>query len=240
MKGPKPGGWPPARMVAATQAAATSRSLTPSAIAAMAASAPAPETAAARRMKRDFFGALHLAHVIDKPGYVAPARLEPAGEGQRQSMAEARRPVLHADRRPGEPLFGEHPHGDIGRRLGVAVAAERRGAHLLLDRHPLHGAGDEHRRAGDRNDEQMRGEVAPVIEAGEIEHVLRRRDDGGGKVAPHEAGAQRIDTPVDLSGAERIFKHLGPALAERQALPASLPASDDQVGILPLLVTRIV
>ena len=51
MKGPKPGGLDPARIIAAVHSAATSASAAPSWIAAMAASVPASEALAAARIR---------------------------------------------------------------------------------------------------------------------------------------------------------------------------------------------
>ena len=54
---------------------------------------------------------------------------------------------------------------------------------LVGDRDPFHGAGREHQSARRRYHEDMRREIAPVIETGEPEYILRRCKDGGIQLA---------------------------------------------------------
>ena len=185
MNGPKPGGCPPARIIAATHSAATSASRAPSWIAACAASAPARLTAAARRSS-----------ACSSPLFTSRSR-STMPETSRQSAGIARAAVA-------TPARGSSPTSTPrARSAQTACPASTRAAMsaaVSLSACPANAADRTCRsivtrsiarvtRVGSpsqRHDQQVRRKVAPVIEAGQVEDVLRRRDHRRIQPAPRD------------------------------------------------------
>ena len=78
----------------------------------------------------------------------------------------------------------------------------------MFDGDPLHRAGDQDGSTLDGHDQEMGGEVAPVIEAGQPEHGLGSGEHGTREPPPGES-RPHLDLPVfDFALAERISVHL--------------------------------
>ena len=107
----------------------------------------------------------------------------------------------------GPKSFSE-PARNIGRRSRCPEWPSKR-AFLtwLRDRHPLHGARDEHHLAVGGNDQQMRREIAEMVEAGQIEDVFRRRDQEDVKAARTHLRPDSGEPGVEL-GAQEVWRRV--------------------------------
>ena len=133
---------------------------------------------------RDFCCLTHarlLARALDPAQGVDQARdvlpfdtLEAGGQALGQAVRQARRPLLDAD--AAVAPVAQQPHHHVRGGLVVRVPPERGMADLVGDRHPLHLPRHQHHLARGRHDQHVRHEVAPMVQAGEIEDVLGRRD----------------------------------------------------------------
>ncbi len=155
-----------------------------------------------------FFGALDQPQPVGDARNIGPSGVHLALQLRGEAEAQAGCPGFQADALAGKPDLPEHPRRHVGRGLAVGMAAELCASDLFFDRDALHGAGDEDGFARDRQDQEMRREITPVIEAGQIEHILgacedRRIELQALKLRPHTCEAL-----VDFTGAERIGVHV--------------------------------
>jgi hypothetical protein len=186
---------------------------------------------------------------VDQPGDVEPARLgQVRHQLRREPERQPRGPLLEADPRPllgallqlldhglggivqagpGEAAVAQETHRDLGRGLVVLVASEPGVAHLMRDRHLLHCAGDQRHLARGRYQQDVGREVAPMVEPGQIENVLGRRDQADVEAPLGHAPADGGETALVLGLAERqIIGHrrcsgAGPAARRRSPSPSS-------------------
>ncbi len=90
-------------------------------------------------------------------------------------MAHTAGMVLDADP-PMRQTRGD-PGREPGRTFIVRMTAKDSIAHLGLDGDALHRPRHEDGRSFHRHDQEVRREIAPMVEAGQVENVFRRRDD---------------------------------------------------------------
>ena len=157
---------------------------------------------------RSYCGRRSAAELLARLRAAPTGRADEAKSEAKGEMVRALAAVL--ERLVGEPARRDLPRRDIGRRLGVAVPGEPRRRHLPADRHLLHRPGDEQRLAVPRNDEQVRREVAPVVEPGQPEHRLRRGEYRRGETARAERLPHLRPPRRDLARRERIPVHRRP------------------------------
>jgi hypothetical protein len=135
--------------------------------------------------------------LVEPAGHVDPLGfVEPREQALGQTVGQARRPFLQADPPPALGLLLDHVGHRVGRRIGaragvravlqelddhvggglaVLVAVKGDVADLVGDGDPLHAPRHQKHFAVGGNDQRMRREIAPMVEAGEIIDVLRRR-----------------------------------------------------------------
>ena len=191
MNGPNPGKVPPARIIALSQAAATSRSLRRRGLRRSPRPRRRPKPRAASRMKCCSAGLLIRRRPSTSP--LRSIHSACANESVSRSampcgiaLDQASKPMRPRER----PRSRSMRVARIGGGLAIGMALEAGIQHLTGDRHAFHRSRDEHHLARRRNDQNMRREVAPVIEAGQIENVLRRRDETGSEIQRPPCGVR--------------------------------------------------
>ena len=120
----------------------------------------------------------HQPQIVDRPRQIEPLgiRNQPL-QRCRQAMGKAGGPGLDTDPGTRKRVGRQHATDRIGRGFMVAMAFEAGVGHLIGDGDLLHRPGDQHRLVLDRQDQDMRGEVAPVIQTGQVVDVLRRAEE---------------------------------------------------------------
>ena len=161
-EGAEPGRRAAGDVIARWHSAATSRSLAPARMRSIAACAAASETAAACRMKACSAGLFTMRRSSTSP--VASTH-SARGQARRSTSAKPKaRPADHASmpmRPDARPSSFRSRRRNIGRRLVVLMALEAGILDVIGDRHPLHGARDEHHLAAGGNDQHDAGRNSP-------------------------------------------------------------------------------
>ena len=249
MNGPKPGGSPPARIIAAQHSAATSASRAPSPIAATAAAGARPADRRGPPHQRLLLRALHPPQRVDEPRDVAPL----GGDRARSRIASPwLRPAVHVSspiRRP------------ASRRAASTRAA--RSAAVSLSECPTNSAAVTCRSIVTRSiarvtstgapvarhDQQVRREIAPVVEPGQPEDVLRRREDRRLEPArlqlrPHPAPgvirSRRRRTGSDASRLLRFRVMCTTGQCDSRETPARCRGRQDMLAIVARQVISVV
>ncbi len=120
------------------------------------------------------FDRLHQSHLIQHPRDIHPgcainALLESLSHRVRQSC----RSRFQTDGFTGTRALEVLNH-NISCALGIRMPDEGRVSHLIANRHVFHCPGHEHQFTFSRHDKHVRRKITPMIQSGEIEHMLRR------------------------------------------------------------------
>ena len=105
----------------------------------------------------------------------------------------------------GEPARAEGHRKDFAGVLGVAEGQVPDVAALLGNRRCLHGPSEEQRRPIERQDEDRDREVAVMVQAREVIHVLRAADEDGIQVTLTEGGPHALPARLELRLVEEFL-----------------------------------